>query len=291
MCGRFTATWPSYDDLVRALGLQGNDDDRLLYKPRWNVAPTDPHWVVRLSAKAEERVLSPASWGFLPGAGSGKGPSYPLINARAETVSKLPAFKASHAKRRCVVPIDGFYEWIGPPKARRPIWFHAPEGGLLRLAGLWEPARRRDGGPEKEGRPEIEFTILTTAANDVVAPAHDRMPVILAEKDVDAWLFAHEEEDARLFRPAPLDVLTGTAVGSRVNKIAHDDPNCLLPWDAEAEEAAAEHAAKEKREARAAKRPAPKGAVKRTQGAEAKDGGAGETLSLFGESHGSRRRS
>lgn len=230
MCGRFTATWPSYDDLVRALDLGGMgvaavDEQALLYRPRWNVAPMEHHWVVRLAPRSGDRELVPAAWGFLPGAGRGTRPSYPLINARSESVTRQPAFKESMAKRRCVVPVDGFYEWVGPPRARRPIWFHPPEGGLLRLAGLWEPAR----GARGEGAPPWEFTILTTAANDVVAPAHDRMPVILAPTDVEAWLHAPDADVLPLLHPAPHEALIGTPASTRVNKVGNDDPGVLDP--------------------------------------------------------------
>jgi putative SOS response-associated peptidase YedK len=261
MCGRFTATWPSYADLVRALDLGGMgvasvDEQALLYRPRWNVAPMEHHWVVRLSPERGDRELAPAAWGFLPGAARGSRPSYPLINARGESVARQPAFKDAFARRRCVVPVDGFYEWIGPPKARRPVWFHPPDGGLLRLAGLWGRARGRG-----DDAPALEFTILTTAANDVVAPAHDRMPVVLAPDDVDAWLHAGEDAALELVHPAPHDALVGTPVSPRANKVGNDDPSCLEPYRADA------HAADD----------AP------TPGAAPRKAAGGETLSLFGD--------
>jgi putative SOS response-associated peptidase YedK len=258
MCGRFTATFPSYEDLVRALGVPAVDEDALLYRPRWNVAPMERHWVVRLAPRSEQPELVPAAWGLLPGAGSGK-PSYPLINARAETVQKQPAFRDAFVKRRCIVPVDGFYEWVGPQKARHPIWFHRDGGGLLQLAGLWGPAR----GARAEGAPAWEFTIVTTAANDVVAPAHDRMPVVIAEGDVDAWLHASPEDAANLLRSAPADALIGTAVSTHANKVGNDDPSCLLPWDPKEEEA---------------RRPPPRRTPPKTRGES-----RGETLSLFGD--------
>ncbi len=267
MCGRFTATFPSYEDLVRALGVPAVDEQALLYRPRWNVAPMERHWVVRLPPAGGAPELLPAAWGLLPGAGSGK-PSYPLINARAETIQRQPAFREGFARRRCIVPVDGFYEWVGPQKARHPIWFHPTNGGLMRLAGLWGPAR----GARAEAAAPWEFTIVTTAANDVVAPAHDRMPVVIAEGDVDAWLHASPEAAAELLRSAPADALVGTAVSSRANKVGNDDPDCLLPYDAE-EEAARSTAARSAAAQRKRSLPA--------QPARAEAGG--ETLSLFGD--------
>jgi len=245
MCGRFTLTWPSHDELSRLLGVAASEAFSLLYRPRWNVAPTDPHWVVRLSSARGEREIAQASWGFSPLPAKNGARRGPLINARSETVARMPGVRDAFAvaARRCIVPVDGFYEWVGEPKAKRPIWFHARDsaagdggtygggvedrggggGDLLRLAGLWTPDGTATGG--------ARFTILTTAANDVVSQAHDRMPVILAAADVDTWLGADAVVAQRLLRPAPASTLAARAVMPRANSVKHDDPSCLDPWD------------------------------------------------------------
>lgn len=228
MCGRFTLTQPSFAELARMLGVAPSEAFSLLYRPRWNVAPTDPHWIVRLRADRDEREIVQASWGFAPPPSS-RGPRRgPLINARSETVTRMPGVRDAFARRRCVVPVDGFYEWVGEAKSRRPIWFGAGDGDLLRLAGLWEPTAP---GDDRAGAGGLRLTLLTTAANDLVAPVHDRMPVIVGEGDVDAWLGADPVLAERLLRPAPAGMLSARAVSRHANSVKNDDPSCLDPWD------------------------------------------------------------
>ena len=146
------------------------------------------------------------------------------INARAETVDTRPAFRnAWRRSRRCIVPADGFYEWTGPKDARKPLWFHRPNGELLLFAGLyesWQPS------PETW---QLTFTIITTEANDLVRPIHDRMPVILNADDVEEWLFQGNAADAvrRLLVPVSYDYLEVTPASTRVNSVKNDDPACL----------------------------------------------------------------
>jgi putative SOS response-associated peptidase YedK len=192
-----------------------------LYRPRWNVAPTDPHLVLRRS-DAHRRQLEVARWGFL---GTGKKGPPLLINARAESAASRPAFRAAFAGDRCVVPADGFYEWSGTGSARRPYWLHRADGRLLLFAGLHERSAAAPGEV-----PLGRFTVLTTAANAMVARLHDRMPVILAPGDVDAWL---AEGSPALLRPAPEATLVATAVSRRANSVKNDDPACLDPASAD----------------------------------------------------------
>ncbi len=182
------------------------------YRPRFNLAPTDAHMVLRLEGGAGgRRLLMPAVWGLgLPG----RGPL--LINARAETAAVLGSFREAFARRRCVIPADGFYEWQGQGETRRPFWIHPPGGGLLRLAGLYDEA---PGGG-------LRFTVLTTAASSDVAALHDRMPVLLSDEGVGAWL---RDGGGALLRPAPGGALVALAVSRRVNSVKNDDPGCLLP--------------------------------------------------------------
>ena len=149
---------------------------------------------------------------------------YKQINARAETLDKRSAFRDAFKTRRCVVPADGFVEWIGPKAARQPIWFHRRDGGLLLFAGLyeyWQPA---------PGEWESTFTIVTTATNSTIEPVHDRMPVILPEMVVDEWLHPRPNDIAglkALLVPAGDGLLLGTPVSPRVNSVKNDDPACL----------------------------------------------------------------
>lgn len=199
-----------------------------LYRPRYNIAPSTVHPVLR--AQGGRRELVPATWGFVGRfARGGAAPSL-LANARAESARTKPTFRGAFAAHRCVVPADGFYEWTGPKGARRPTWFHPAGGGLLRLAGLYQPAKDPDTG-------EIDrFTILTTEASADVAPVHDRMPVLLEPGDVDLWLGdgADAERAEALLRPAPRGFLAARAVSPRVNTVGHDDPSLLQEVAAEA---------------------------------------------------------
>lgn len=202
MCGRVTLTTPDVHEVARQLEARISPADAALYRPRWNAAPTDRHWVVEPSPQG--RVLLPTRWGFRSGA----------INARSETVERV--FPKPFAQRRVVVPADGFYEWTGPKSARRPVWFRPRASGMLYLAGLAETL--------PDGR--LGFVVLTTEAVGEVARVHDRMPVLLSRENVQAWL---ERPDSGLLVPA--DILTGTEVSPRVNDVKNDDPSLLTPAD------------------------------------------------------------
>ena len=204
MCGRFTLTVATFDELCALLGVPPDVDAAAVFRPRYNVAPTDTHIIL---CEDGRRHLAPAVWGL---------GEKPQINARSETADSRPTFRTAFARTRCVVPTDGFFEWTAD---RQPLWFHRKDGGLLLMAGLYE--RDRD---------QLRFTILTTAANDLVAPVHDRMPAILAPEQLDAWLGRTAPSKLRaLLKPAPTDWLIATEVSPRVNSVANDDPACLEP--------------------------------------------------------------
>lgn len=210
MCGRFTLTRSDVDALARELGAEVERESALLYRPRWNVAPTQPHWIVRLDGRG--RRLLPARFGVGVGTGDGR---RLVVNARSETAAELPTFRSAMRDGRCVVPTDGFFEWQGGRGARRPLWFHPPGGGLLLLAGL-----------VLEHHGERAFVILTTAANDPVRRIHDRMPVVLSQEGAAAWLSA---PDATLLVPAPEAWLAWREVSEAVNDVAKDGPSLLDP--------------------------------------------------------------
>jgi putative SOS response-associated peptidase YedK len=186
----------------------------VVYRPRWNLAPGDQHWIVRKEGQGS-RLVVPAKWGFPTDT------SRLLINARVETVAKRPAFRDAYRDRRCLVPADGFYEWRHESGRRgEPFWYHHADGSLLLMAGVFT------------GGAHPAFTILTMPANDVVAPAHDRMPVVLSPEAARAWL-----DDPR-FDPASSAVrlqlgrdLVARPVSTRVNSAAYDGPECLAPPD------------------------------------------------------------
>jgi putative SOS response-associated peptidase YedK len=224
MCGRFTLTYRERERLAEELGVPVEQFPADQYRPRYNIAPTDPHWVVRI--RYEEREALPARWGLVNSWAKDRGRAASQINARAETLTRAAAFREAFKKRRCIVPADGFFEWVGAKEARRPVWFHRPDGRLILFAGLyesWQPA---------PGEWERTFTIITVPPNQVVLPIHDRMPAILSEETIDAWLFPKEEDERRLLSmlaPAKEDVLVPAWVSPRVNSVKNDDPECLAP--------------------------------------------------------------
>ncbi|MXY79777.1 MAG: SOS response-associated peptidase [Chloroflexi bacterium] len=222
MCARFTLT-AGVAEIAAALGVDPAAIDAAGHRPRYNVAPTQPHFIVR--ERREERQALPARWGLVNSWATDAKRAGAQINARAEDVPRRRAYRAAWEQgRRCLVPADGFFEWTGPKSARQPVWFHRPEGGLILLAGLYESWR---AGDDDEWR--RTFTILTTRANGAVAPIHDRMPVILSPDDAAEWVYPGNAPDAvsGLLRPAPESLLVGEAVSRRVNSVRNDDPACL----------------------------------------------------------------
>ena len=208
MCGRATLTMEELEIVAKTVESAFSPADAALYRPRYNLAPTDRHWIVR--TQDGQRVLVPGTWGF-----TGK-VSPLLINVRAETAPTK--FKSAFANRRCAIPVDGFYEWIGSKKTKHPIWFHTPEKKVFLLAGLFE---EREGG-------ELAFAILTTQANALVAAAHDRMPEILPFDKLAEWLSVPVPY---VLEPAPEKTLIGTEVSSRANSVTQDDPSFLVGWN------------------------------------------------------------
>ncbi len=228
MCARFTLT-AGVAEIAAALGVDPAAIEATGHRPRYNIAPTQPHVIVR--ERQEARQALPARWGLVNTWATDAKRAGAQINARAEDVPRRRAYRAAWEKRRrCLVPADGFLEWTGPKSARQPVWFHRPEGGLILLAGLYESWRAGDDDWRRT------FTILTTAANPTVAPIHDRMPVVLSADDAAEWVYPGNEPEVvwELLRPAPESLLVGEAVSRRVNSVRNDDPDCLA-LDPEAE--------------------------------------------------------
>jgi putative SOS response-associated peptidase YedK len=174
----------------------------------------------------EDRQLLRARWGLINRWAKDPKAGYRQINARAETLDQRPAFRDAFRKRRCIVPADGFYEWVGPKGARQPFWFHRENGELILFAGLYESWQA------EPGQWQPTFTIITTVANATLAPVHDRMPVILPEEMVDEWLYprpADAPDLSALLAPARDDLLSAVKVSPRVNSVLNDDPECLEP--------------------------------------------------------------
>jgi len=221
MCARVTLTIDDIDEIAGMLDAELSPDDARRYKRRYNVAPSDTHWMLEYGA--DRRVLVPARWGYVPTSPPGRARK-PLINVRGEQVGSGHGFREAFASRRCAVVTDGFFEWN---QRREPFWYHRPDGGLVLLGGLFQSA------PDT-GR-EPRFTVLTTRPNKLISAIHDRMPVIVPAARIDDWLTAPPAQAAALIAPAPEDTLIATPVSRRVNKVANDDAACLAPPEADAQ--------------------------------------------------------
>ncbi len=233
MCGRFTQA-AAWDEAAELFELDGELPE---LPPRFNVAPSQNAAIVRQeSGPGGGRRLRLHRWGLVPAGASDPAVGHRLINARCETVRQRPSFRAAFALRRCLVPVDGFYEWARGRGARRgarsggaqPWRFRLRDGGFFALAGLWErwtPPRHRMDQVEGAGDALETFTILTTGSNPLVAEIHDRMPVIVAPRDFEAWLSGGEIS----FEPAPAEAMAADPVARIVNNPANDDPRCIEP--------------------------------------------------------------
>lgn len=228
MCGRFTQYF-TWRELHALLGLYGPAPN---LRPRYNVAPTQQVATVRL--EEGERRLSMLRWGLIPSGAKDPSIGSKLINARVETVSTRPAFRAAwKAGRRALVPADGFYEWTGRRGAVRQPWLIAMENGHpFAMAGLWERWTVREDAVLRGSLAELApgdvletFTILTMDANAAVTPVHDRMPVIVPPERFGPWLSG---EDVPL-DPYPPGPMTVWPVSTFVNRPANDDPRCIEP--------------------------------------------------------------
>jgi putative SOS response-associated peptidase YedK len=211
MCARATLTNDDLEEVADALSAEVSAGDASQHRRRWNIAPTDVTWIVTRSG--DRRVLRPAAWGYQTARGR------PLINVRGEPVAAGKGFRDAFVDHRCAMVVDGFYEWPGPGQA--PFWFHRTDGGLLLLAGLFQ-------GASDPGAPP-RFTVLTTRPNQLIAPIHDRMPVIVPESRLDEWLTAEPRIAAPLIAPAPEDALIATPVSKRANSVRNDDAACIAP--------------------------------------------------------------
>jgi putative SOS response-associated peptidase YedK len=217
MCGRFTLTAPA-----RAVGDLFGLPELPDLGPRYNVAPTQPVLAVRAGEAGREAVV--LRWGLVPPWSAGPRAGAPLVNARAETVREKPAFWSAFARRRCLVLADGFYEWLNVGGKKQPTHFRLLDGRPFALAGLWEHWEGPGEGPVES------CALLTTEANDLVRPVHERMPVLVAPEHHALWLGerpAGPDALRALLRPWPASDMTAALVNPFVNNARNEGPRCL----------------------------------------------------------------
>jgi len=191
--------------------------------PRYNVSPQSDAAVVRLDPKKVIRKIEPLTWGLMPAWMTRRKDAHPLVNARAETLAEKPSFKEAFAKRRCLIPVDGFYEWKREGEAKIPHYFSMKDRRMFALAGLWDSY-------EKDKKRFETFAIVTTAANPLMAPVHDRMPVIVDRDDIPVWLdpgLSDFEVLKRYLRPYDGEGLQATPVSTYVSNSQNEGPDCI----------------------------------------------------------------
>ncbi|HUE60905.1 MAG TPA: SOS response-associated peptidase [Acidimicrobiales bacterium] len=192
--------------------------------PSWNVAPTDPLPVVRYDTRAGERSLDVMRWGLVPFWAKDIKVGFANINAKAEGIESKPAFREAFQRRRCLVPVDNFYEWKKTATGKQPYAIALADRHLMALAGLWETWRSPAGERVRS------FAIITTTPNELCAELHNRMPVVLKPAWWPAWL-GEEPADAPslkvLLAPYPSEEMIAWPVSPRVGNVKNNDPSLI----------------------------------------------------------------
>ena len=231
MCGRFVSSTPTKVLAETFLVDEVRLPDEV--EANFNVAPTDDVVAVAVS-KEGQRQLGTFHWGLVPSWAKDVSVGNRMINLRADTVQSKPSFRKNLAKRRCIIPVDGFYEWknMGKGRKKQPFFIRAAAGGPLALAGLWEVWKDREAGESAEWLKSC--TIITTEPNGLLAPIHNRMPVVLPPSVWDAWLDqANEDTESleKLLVPAPDDLLELFPVSTEVNSVRNNGPQLVIPLE------------------------------------------------------------
>ena len=219
MCGRYSLIAEIGELAVRF----EFDAHGLAQVARYNIAPTQMVLTVR---SGDPRRASYLRWGLVPSGTRSTPSGPPMINARAETVAERPSFRSALKSRRCLIPADGFYEWMRDGTGRRPVRITLASGEPFAFAGLWETWQ------DPSGEPVISCTIITTEANELVQPIHDRMPVILPREMEALWLDTDVQDAAALvslLAPYPADAMETYEVSMLVNSALNDGRELLAP--------------------------------------------------------------
>jgi putative SOS response-associated peptidase YedK len=243
VCGRYAAS-ANPDDLVEEFEVVERPEQAL--EPSWNVAPTqDVYAVLERAPRGEpdeppRRRLQVARWGLVPSWAKDAAIGNRLINARMETVAEKPAFKKAFAKRRALLPADGYFEWYGEVKGKKQPFFIRPaDGGVLAMAGLYELWRDPAVPPDAEVDPWLwTVTVLTTTATDDLGRIHDRMPLLVEKQRYAEWLdpAVDDPDELRgLLVPAAPGLLTAYPVATTVNNVKNNGPELVDPLPAEGE--------------------------------------------------------
>ena len=216
MCSRVTLR-SERDRILREFGIEQLTFD---YKPRYNISPTENLLV--LSEREGQPRLAMLRWGLVPSWAEDPSIGNKLINARAETLAEKPSFRDAYKKRRCLILVDGFFEWQQVDRRRLPSYIHQTDDRPMSFAGLWETWNKGD-------EPLATCTIVTTGPNELVAPLHNRMPAIIPPEERDAWLDSDTPPEIirSLLRPYEGGDLEAYRVSVKVNTPGYDAPDCI----------------------------------------------------------------
>lgn len=215
MCGRFSI-FAELGDLADQFRFNPGWLEAA-YQPSWNVAPTAP--ILAIKAESGRRIGAVMRWGFTFNTRGGGRSSRPLFNARSETLTERPAFRSAFIQRRCLVPVNGFYEWRRDGVNRTPLWIHRLDEKPFALAGIYN------------SRPDEAACVITCAPNSLMEPIYNRMPVVLDEDEYDGWLDAGTEPEILhdLLAPREWPDLTARPVSGAVNRASADGPQLIAP--------------------------------------------------------------
>lgn len=218
MCGRI-----SLGSTAEAIAHIFKLSDAFDLEPRWNIAPGQNILAIR---SEEGNKPSPALlfWGLIPSWSKDSSISYKMINARSETVSEKPSFRSAYKSRRCLVPVDGFFEWQRSEKQKIPFHIRKVDSSPFALAGLWERWANKESGEVVES-----CALLTTDANSLLKPIHNRMPVIIDECSFAEWLTGEPEHLKRLLLPREWDGYEAVQVSTYVNNTRNEGERCIEP--------------------------------------------------------------
>ena len=225
MCGRFTLRTSGQLFFPEMPPLE----NQVPVPPRFNIAPTQEIACIYSDPRARMTRQANYRWGLIPAWAKDLGIGSRMINARSETLDSKPSFKQAFRTRRCLIPMDGYYEWLQTQDGKQPFLIEPALGGVQFMAGLWEENRRVD--PDQTIR---SCTIITTSANAKTSYVHHRMPVFLQDSDRMAWLDPLDHDLGKLkelLKPAAEDLFRLTRVSLHVNNPRNDDSKCVLPLE------------------------------------------------------------
>jgi len=221
MCGRFTNN-AKPQQIEKEFNVKVSNEK--LFKPRYNIAPTQT--IAAVLESDGERIIDALRWGLIPSWAKDESIGNKLINARAETLVEKPSFKNAFRSHRCIIPASGFYEWQKKGTgAKQPFYFHLKDKDVFGFAGLYEQWLDKESGEQIE-----TCTIITTEANRVLEPVHERMPVILKSENYEQWLDAKEKDTdklQKLLSPYPASEMVAYQVSKSVNIPSNDSPELI----------------------------------------------------------------